>query len=92
MSFIPTEAYAASYCVSGIGLPKGPSLLSSAIALSTLSVTHIGASCYFPPGHIITQLQGLTHLEELSIGFAIPIPLPSSERELLPPRVHRFHL
>ena len=71
----------------GIGLPKGPSLLPSAIALSTLSVTHIGASCYFPPGHLVTQLQGLPHLEELSIGFAIPIPLPSSERELLPPLI-----
>ena len=67
-----------------IGLPKGLPLLSSAIALSTLSLTHIRASCYFPPGHLVTQLQGLRHLEELSIGFAIPIPLPSSERELLP--------
>ena len=33
---------------------------------------------------MVTQLQGLPHLEELSIGFAIPIPLPSSEGELLP--------
>jgi hypothetical protein len=68
----------------GIGLPAGSPLLSSAIALSTLSLTHIGASCYFPPGHLITQLQCLPHLEELSIGFAIPIPLPSNEGELLP--------
>jgi hypothetical protein len=68
----------------GIGLPKGLSLLSSTISLSTLSLTHIGASWYFPPGHLVTQLQGLPHLEELSIGFAIPIPLPSGERELLP--------
>ena len=67
-----------------IGLPKGMPLLSSAIALSTLSLTHIRASSYFPPGSLVTQLQGLPHLEELSIGFAIPIPLPSSERELLP--------
>ena len=64
----------------GIGLPN----LSSMIALSTLSLTHIRDSCYFPPGHLVTQLQGLLCLEELSIGFAIPIPLPSSERELLP--------
>jgi hypothetical protein len=69
----------------GISLPTGSQLLSSAIALSTLSLTHIGASCYFPPGHLVTQLQGLPHLEELSIGFAIPIPLPSSEGELLLP-------
>jgi hypothetical protein len=68
----------------GIGLPKGLSLLSFTIALSTLSLTHIGASYYFSPGHLVTQLQGLPHLEELSIGFAIPISHPSSERELLP--------
>ena len=68
----------------GIGLSKKLSLLSSAIALSTLSITHIVASCYFPPRDLITQLQGLPHLEELSIGFAIPIPLPSNEQELLP--------
>jgi hypothetical protein len=30
----------------------------------------------------VAQLQGLPHLEELSIGFAIPIPLPSSDGEL----------
>jgi hypothetical protein len=33
---------------------------------------------------LVKQLQGLPHLEELSIGFAIPIPLPSAEGELLP--------
>ena len=68
----------------GVGLPKGLPLLSSTITLSTLSLTDIPASCYFPPIHLITQLQTLPHLEELSIGFAIPIPLPSSARELLP--------
>ena len=68
----------------GIGLPKGLPLLSSTTALSTLSLTHIQGACYFPPKHLITQLQNLPYLEELSIGFAIPIPLPSSERELLP--------
>jgi hypothetical protein len=68
----------------GIGLSKGLPLLSSAFALSTLSLTHIGASCYFPPGELVSQLQGLPRLEELSIGFAIPIPLPDSEGELLP--------
>lgn len=68
----------------GIGLPMELPLIPSAIALSTLSLTHIGASCYFPPVRLVTELQGLPHLEELSIGFATPIPLPSSERELLP--------
>jgi hypothetical protein len=67
----------------GIGLSTRLQLLSSAIALSTLTLTNIGASTYFPPGHLVTQLQGLPHLERLSIGFAVPIPLPSSEGELL---------
>jgi hypothetical protein len=68
----------------GISLPKRSSLLSSAIALSTLSLTHIGASFNIPPRHLVTQLQGLPLLEELSIGFVIPIPLPSGEEQLLP--------
>ena len=67
----------------GIGLPKGLSLLSSMISLSTLSLTRIPDSFYFSPGRLVTQLQGLYCLEELSIGFAIPIPLPSSEGQLL---------
>jgi hypothetical protein len=65
----------------GIGLPKRLSFLSSTIALSTLTLTHIRDSRYFPPGHLVTQLQGLPHLEELSIGFAVS---PSSEEELIP--------
>jgi hypothetical protein len=68
----------------GIGLPKGLSLPSSMTALSTLSLTQIRDSCYFPPGNLVTQLQGLPHLKELSIGFALSAPLPSSEGELLP--------
>jgi hypothetical protein len=68
----------------GISLSTGLPFLSSAIALSTLSLTHIGTSSYFPPGHLVTQLQGLLHLEELSIGFAVPIPLPGSEGRLQP--------
>ena len=68
----------------GIGLPKESSILFSMTALSILSLTHIGLSCYIPPKRLITQLRDLPHLEQLSIGFAIPIPLPSRERELLP--------
>ena len=67
----------------GIGLPTGLPQLSSVIALSTLSLTHIGASSYFPPGHLVTRLQGLPYLETLSIGFAIPIPRPSGKGEPL---------
>jgi hypothetical protein len=70
----------------GLSLPKGLPFLSSTTALSTLTLSHIRHSCYFPPGHLVTQLQGLPHLEELSIGFAtcstseeelIPVPIPS---------------
>jgi hypothetical protein len=68
----------------GIGLPKGLSLLSSTNALSTLSFTHIRESFYFSPVDLVTRLHYLPHLEELSIGFATPMPLPSSEGELLP--------
>ena len=71
----------------GIGLPKGFPLLSSAITLSTLSLTYIDASSYFSPGHLVTHLRGQPHLEKLSIGFAVPIPCPSSERELLHPPI-----
>jgi hypothetical protein len=67
----------------GIGLPKGSPLLSSTIALSTLSLTHIRDSSYLSPGHLVTQLQYLPHLEELSIGFNNSVPLPSSEGEIL---------
>ena len=67
----------------GIGLPKTFPLLSSMIALLTLSLTHIQESTYFPPGHLVTQLQSLPHLEELSIGFAVPLPTPSKEKEML---------
>ena len=67
----------------GIGLSAGLTFLSSVTALSKLSLTDVGASCYFSPGDLVSHLQDLPCLEELSIGFAIPIPLPSSERELL---------
>ena len=67
----------------GIALPKGLPLLSSTISLSTLSLTHIRDTCYFPLGHLVTQLQDLPHLKELFIGFAISIPLPTGEGELL---------
>ena len=69
----------------GIDLPKGFPLLSSTIALSTLSLTDIGASCYLPPGHLVTQIQGLPQLEELTFGFAAFVtPISSSEEEPLP--------
>jgi hypothetical protein len=41
---------------------------------------------------LVPQLQGLLHLEELSIGFTVPIPLPSTEGKLLPPPMLRVTL
>lgn len=76
----------------GIGLPTELSLLASTTTLTTLTLTHIPVPCYIPPGHLVTQLQGLPHLEELSIGFATPIPRPSTERSLLPPPIPRMTL
>ena len=84
---LPETLQAPNLCrlsLHGICLPTGLSLLSSAIALSTLSLAHIRVSCYFPPRDLATRLKNLLHLEELTIGFAIPIPLPSGDGELLP--------
>lgn len=68
----------------GVGFSKGLSSISSMTSLSSLSLTDIRDPCYFPLKHLITQLQGLLYLEELSIGFSISMPLPSSEGEPLP--------
>jgi hypothetical protein len=67
----------------GVGLPTGLSLLTSTVSLVILSLTHIRLSGYFRPEHLATHLQHLTQLEELSIGFSIPIPRPNAEGELL---------
>jgi len=68
----------------GVGFPTEMPLFTYLTTLVTLTLTRIPARYYFHPGHLVTQLQGLLHLEELSIGFAVPIPLPSTEGELLP--------
>ena len=87
MNLILPETFQAPYlrrlALHGVGLRTKLTLLSFTITLSTLTLTNIGASVYFPPGHLVTQLRGLSYLEELSIGFAIPIPVPSTEGELL---------
>ena len=67
----------------GISLSAGLPLPSSAITLSTLSLTRIGVSSCFPPGHLATQLQCLSHLEELSIDFTFSKSLLGSKGDLL---------
>ena len=69
--------------LSGICLPKRLRLLTSTVSLSTLALLDIPASGYFRPRLLMARLQSLPQLEELSIGFSVPIPRPSAERELL---------
>ena len=75
----------------GVVLKELP-LFTYFTTLVTLKLTHIQTPYYFHPGYLVTQLQGLLHLEELSIGFAVPIPLPSTEVELLPAPMLRVTL
>jgi hypothetical protein len=66
----------------GICLPKGLSFLST-VSLVTLALTNIQLSSYFPPRQLVARLRSLPQLEELAIGFPIPLPRPSAEMELL---------
>ena len=66
-----------------IRLPKRLRLLTSTPSLVTLKLTNIRASGYFRPRLLVARLESLPQLEDLSIGFSIPIPRPSSERLLL---------
>jgi len=67
----------------GISLSTKLPLLSSTVALVTLTLANIQSSGYFLPKHIVARLRLLPQLEELSICFSIPIPRPSAESELL---------
>jgi hypothetical protein len=67
----------------GIGLPRRLRLVTSTVSLVTLVLWDIQASSYFRPRLLVARLSSLPHLKELSIGFAVPIPRPSAERELL---------
>jgi hypothetical protein len=51
--------------------------------LVTLVLTNIRASGYFRPRLLVARLESLPQLEELSVGFSIPTPRPSAEKELL---------
>jgi hypothetical protein len=67
----------------GIGIPKRLRLLTSTVSLVTLALTNIRAPAYFSPRLLVARLQYLTQLENFSIGFAVPIPRPNVQRELL---------
>ncbi|KAH9008458.1 hypothetical protein EDB85DRAFT_2164366 [Lactarius pseudohatsudake] len=66
----------------GISLPTKLPLLSSTVALVTLTLTNIQSSGYFLPKHLVTRLRFLPQLEELTICFSVPVPRPSAESEL----------
>jgi hypothetical protein len=67
--------------LSSIRLPGELSLLST-VSLVTLALTNIPSFRYLLPKRLVTHLQTLSQLEELSIGFSVPSPRPSAEREL----------
>ncbi len=69
--------------LSSICLPAGLQLLSSTVSLTILKLTGIHARGYFTPEYLVTQIQHIPQLEELSIGFSIPIPRPRDEGSLL---------
>jgi len=67
--------------LTGIGLPKGLPLLAS--TLVTLKLCRIQSSSYFSPEDLVTRLQRMPHLKELSIDFSTPIFRPNTEGELI---------
>ena len=68
--------------LTSVCLPKGLPFLST-VSLVTLVLTNIQVSGYFPPMQLVTRLRSVPQLEELAIGFSIPLPRPSAEMELL---------
>jgi hypothetical protein len=67
----------------GISPPRRLRMLTSTVSLVTLAISNIQTSGYFRPRVLIARLSSIPQLEELDIGFSIPIPRPSAERELL---------
>ena len=67
--------------LSKITLP-GELTLLSIVSVVTLTLTNIQATSYFLPKDLVTHLRSFSRLKELSIGFSIPLPRPSSESEL----------
>ena len=66
-----------------ISPPRRLRFLTSTVFLVTLKLHSIQASSYVRPRVLVARLGSLPLLEELSIGFSVPIPRPSTERELL---------
>jgi hypothetical protein len=64
-----------------INLPGGLQFLTTTASLATLKLSNIKTPIYFFPKLLMACLQSLPQLEELSIEFSAPIPLPGTERE-----------
>jgi hypothetical protein len=67
----------------GISPPRRLQFLTSTVSLVRLELRNVQTSSYFRPRLLVARLASLPQLEELSIRFSIPIPRPSTERELL---------
>jgi hypothetical protein len=65
-----------------IGLPTSLPH-ASAFSLVTLDLTDIQTPGYLSPEHLATHLRLMHQLEELSIGYTIPVPRPNDEGGLL---------
>ena len=63
--------------------PKRLRFLTSTVSLVTLQLDNIQIFSYFRPRLLVARLSLLPQLEKLSIGFSMPIPRPSAERERL---------
>ena len=83
---IPKTFLAPNLChlsLHGISLSKGLPSLASMFLLVTLELSGIQSPGYFAPATLVTRLSHLPQLENLSLGFATPLPRPSAEGELL---------
>jgi hypothetical protein len=67
----------------GFSPPRRLRVFTSTASLVRLKLRNIQTSSYFRPRVLAARLSSLPQLEELSIEFSIPIPRPSTERELL---------
>ena len=65
------------------GPPRRLRVLTSTVSLVTLELSKIQSSSYFQPRALVARLASLPNLRNLSIEFSVPIPRPSTERELL---------
>jgi hypothetical protein len=76
----PNLGYLALPCISP---PRRLRVFTSTVFLVRLEIWNIQSSSYVRPRVLVARLSSLPQLEILSIEFSVPIPRPSTERELL---------